>query len=202
MKLLEVSNQGRISGEVFKMTPQYTYIKKVLKFDDELLENTFLQDGNISVVSGDGKNDDVRLPKGTKIEYPFHEVTGNFYATNTKISSFENFPNLCRFLSLGQCKQLKSLKGINKHILAIGTRYNSGYIDLSDAPIEDSILSLIKIDYLDSIYYHPTSSNELSRRLRKAISIVNKHIKDKSNSSILSAQKELIEADLDEYAEL
>jgi hypothetical protein len=111
-----------------------------------------------------------------------------------KITSFENFPKYCPNGEI----QLEafvnaSFSNIHKHILDAETiRINPNYVG--------PILSFLKIPTLTDVYAFTGDVNDESESCKEALSILNKHLN--GNRDFIACQRELIEKDLDEYAEL
>lgn len=90
-----------------------------------------------------------------------------------------------------------SLKDVNKHI----RRANKIFIS---SPIKSDILSLLKIDGLEHVSYFTESFVTKPPNLKNALEIINKYLKLEVpvNAKIVKAQRELIDADLDDFAEM
>ena len=93
---------------------------------------------------------------------------------------------------MGRAKSLTSLKGIHKIIKEV-----NGDIYLGNTPIKNGILGLLMINGVRNIKNTLTGSSKFS----KAIKIVSKYL-GQGRAGVLSAQEELIDAGLDEFAEL
>jgi len=130
-----------------------------------------------------------------KLEVQMGTIKVSMVADKSKISSLEGFPRVIKgYLSLENCKNLKSIKGIHKHIQQVDE-----VIYLGDSPIEGGLLGLIFIKNLQNVYY--MSSSKDKDNIKRALRIISKHL-GKGRAGILDAQNNLIDAGLDEYAEL
>lgn len=96
--------------------------------------------------------------------------------------------------------QLTSLSGIHKLVTC-------EVIDVTDNPVEDSILGLLMIPGIMKIHHRPEGYGydwwvrENCFDLHKALQIVARHV-GKGKAGVLAAQQELIDADLDRFASL
>lgn len=149
-----------------------------------------------------------------EVAYPFAKIDGSFYLSYSDLSSFKNFPNtITGSLNINNCyisdfknapkvignefiigdqehNKLTSLKGIHKHITKVGSVCIGG-------SITKDILGLILLEPAFISLAGPIKNASL----QKAINILNNHL-GVGKSGVLSAQQELIDADLDDYAEL
>lgn len=121
-------------------------------------------------------------------------VDGSLIAPNNFIDSLDGFPTqVDGYINIAHNK-LTSLAGIDKIIKKMN---GSLYIDGN--PIISNILGVMKINGLSGII-PGLAKNTVSLNLLKACEIVTKHIGD-GNKGILAAQQELIDADLEDFAE-
>ena len=109
-----------------------------------------------------------------------------------KLSSLKGItPNLVE-LKLDNCVGLKSFKDIHKHVKSLKKLFLINTIPSSH------ILGLLLINGLSFLSYE-IDDDVYDDRLITALDIIKKHLHDKD---ILACQTELIEKDLDEYAQL
>ncbi len=155
-----------------------------------------------------------KVAGGYELKYPISLVSGELDVNQCQLISFKNFPYTVRGnLSLWNNK-ITSLEGIPKII--------DGSLDLIDNPITSFHNIHTMITEVSKIYV-PTSVSScllgvlkikkppllstasVDRKntnypiLLKAVSIINKY---QTSNDIIACQRELIENDLDEYAEL
>ena len=89
---------------------------------------------------------------------------------------------------------IESLKDIHKQI-----KYIKGKIFLRGCPIKSHVLGLLSVDGLQGVNILNTDTSDLGR----AMSIINKYLqKPFSTDRIYDCQDELIEADLEDYAQM
>ena len=111
-------------------------------------------------------------------------VTGDFHCYNNQLTSLTGAPTSVTGNFNCQGNKLTSLKDIHKQIKSIGeTLYLSGN------PIKSHVLGLLKIKRLKSV--------ELDNK--EVEKILNKYLPE---GDLLDCQEELIDAGLDEYAQL
>lgn len=128
-------------------------------------------------------------------------VTGSFDARNNMLSTLEFMPKyILEDCTIGnQNGRLTSLKNIHKYTDSI-----DGYLGIQD--IKSNMLGILKIDNPPEKVYLTDNDMKLSNVCR----IINKHLiiihgmKDDKirNQIILECQQELLDHDLDEYAEM
>lgn len=118
-----------------------------------------------------------------------HIVNGSFSIDGD--ISFEGSPEIVNGSYF--CTDFTSLKGIEKHVKSIG---RSLYL----YSIERCILGAILIRNLKEIKFDGNYDADRHDKF-EAIKIVNKHL-GKGKAGILAAQTELIDADLDDFAEI
>jgi hypothetical protein len=111
-------------------------------------------------------------------------VTGGFYCFGNQLTSLTGAPTSVTGDFHCSNNQLTSLKDIHKYIKSIG-----GNFYLVRNPIKSHVLGLLKIKGLKSV--------ELDNK--EVEKILNKYLPE---GDILDCQQELIEAGLDEYAQL
>ncbi len=156
---------------------------------------------NKSLISlkGSPKNIGVHFNcKGTNIKTLHSNTTyvGKvFDVSNTPISSLEGAPEWIRTLVLSNNKNLTNLKDVHKHL-----KYcNHITIDSPGCYIESHILGLILVDGL--LVINNFGINCMG--FPEACYIINKYLKlEQGKNSLLACQQELIEAGLEQYAQL
>ena len=130
----------------------------------------------------------------TLLGCPF-EVDGVFRVRNChNITNLEHIPQKAKQYCL-YGTEIKDFTNIDKHIksaeaIAISQKINSG------------LLYFLKIKNLEKIIINTFAGwpwDNPSEPLNKAVNIINKHMKSKD---VIACQRELIENDLDEFAEL
>jgi hypothetical protein len=146
-------------------------------YDNKLTSLT----GAPTTVTGDFDCSDNRL---TSLTGAPASVTGNFYCGNSKLTSLTGAP-----ASVGghfDCSgnKLTSLKDVHKQIKSIG-----GTFYLIKNPLKSHVLGLLKIKGLKSV--------ELDNK--KVEKILNKYLPE---GDLFDCQEELIDAGLDDYAQL
>jgi len=120
-----------------------------------------------------GEDFDVSDNQLTEIDFAPEIILGDFNIAKNKITSLKDIHKKCH-----QC---------NGHIVIGGT------------PISKAILGVILIDHLESLSVIVQVAHSMP--LLKAAAIVNKYL-GKGKAGVLDAQNELIEAGLDDFAEL
>jgi hypothetical protein len=119
------------------------------------------------------------------------EVYGDYNIGSSGISCLDGIPErIIGGLAMSDCRQLTSLRGINK------LKEMDGSVYLHWCPIASHILGVFFIKGCSGIYAHTTNAN-----FQKAIDIVNTHI-SKGRAGLLPCQKELIEAGLADFAQI
>ena len=148
----------------------------------------WMQDGEIFV------NGDVSFRSKVKLDkfpYKFKQVTGDFDVSMTGLKSFENFPTVIEDkLILNDMDNLTNLEDIHKHIKEVGVMYINGTV------ISRNILGLAMIN-MDDIFL----TNAPSKEMGKAFAIMKKYL-GKGRAGVIEAQSELINAGLDDFAEM
>lgn len=97
---------------------------------------------------------------------------------------------------------LTNLKDVHKHVHQVGT------IHLGGNPIASHVLGLLKIKNLRRVWFVPQFSTahvktELDNTLLRVQEIIHKYLpNNRGNEAVLECQNALIDAGLDEYAEL
>lgn len=108
-------------------------------------------------------------------------------AGNQITGGFEHLPNHVDLLNLSSNK-IRSLSGLGHN------KRSFFQLDLSNNPIESNILSLLKCEFINELIYDPVPP-----QAKKALTILEKHLKSRD---VIGCQRELIENDLDDFAEL
>ncbi len=139
------------------------------------------------------------------LKYGPTEIVG-YFARNNKISSFEGFPSIVyeRFdLSKNKIRSLTNIHNYLKHCRIL---------DLSSNPIEGGILGVFLIGGLRSVIYNDDIpfdnpymllGREEHSPQHRAFDIVNKYLfKALGKKSLLACQQELIDNNLEIFAEL
>lgn len=156
-----------------------------------------------------------------RLEVQFKSVSGEFDASNAKLTTFEGSPEIITldkykvipaaffrgtmtsldgitkeadFISITGCTKLTSLKDVHKHIA-------SCRVIAIPSTIKSNILGLLRIKNISSVTVHNVGGMPANDDLSRAIGIIKKYI-GKIPGGIVSAQQELIDADLDDYAEM
>lgn len=106
---------------------------------------------------------------------------------NQIAGGFEHLPNHVDLLNL-RSNKIRSLSGLGHN------KRSFFQLDLSGNPIESNILSLLKCEFINELIY-----DLVPPQAKKALTILEKHLK---SHDVIACQRELIENDLDEYAEL
>lgn len=179
-------------------------------FDCQYVSNLTSLKGSPKEVTGDfacrDNRDLVTLEGAPEI------VRGNFYCTgNPKLKSLKGAPvkighlfscagnyNLTSFegapkeiggtFTCASCLSITSLKGIHKHVPHIGGKFYA-----KDTPIKSHVLGLLLIKGCTGV----------SLDNKKVETILNKHLpNDIGNKGLINCQSELLDADLDDFAEL
>lgn len=130
--------------------------------------------------------------KITSFQYCPKQIDGSFFIEHNLIESIEHAPERIGRSCWLNDNKITSLKDIHKHIKYIG-----GKLDVSGNPITSNILGVILIDSLEDV----VATGLTSSKLYKAVKIVNKYL-GKGKAGVLEAQQELIENDLEDFAEL
>jgi hypothetical protein len=127
-------------------------------------------------------------------------VGGRFsISNNPEITSLDYFPERASSYIL-RGTGITSLSGIHKVIKEIRpNRQGDGEIVVPHT-LTNSILGLLKIPGLRTISYPATERAKYSNELRQAIGIVYNHLQTDEKNAI-ACQRELIENNLDDYAE-
>jgi hypothetical protein len=145
--------------------------------------------------------------KLTSLEGAPTSVGGNFYCYSNELTSLEGGP--CRVADSFDCdnnkltslkgapaeigsnfscvdNQITSLEGIHKQIKKLNGKFIA-----PDNPIKSHVLGLLLIEGITEIYLDN----------RQVQNILNKHL-GKGKAGLLTARQELLDLDLDDYAEL
>jgi|688.fasta_scaffold04879_17 hypothetical protein len=148
------------------------------------------------------------LVEDNELKFPFGIVVG-FDVSNCNLKSMKNFPLECCGDFRARHNELTSIKGIPPRAQMIDLRYNpitsfegigtkvKSCKSLWMPAIESHMLGVLQIKDLRSLYLQTI---DMSMDTYRAFQIVLKYI-DPKNRNIVQCQRELIENDLDEYAE-
>ena len=121
----------------------------------------------------------------TSLEGSPKEVGGAFLCSSNKLTSLEGISPIIRLQLSCIANKLTSLHNIHKQIKHIGGRANFTF-----NPIKSHVLGLLLIDGLKNVLF----SN------KKVEAIINKHLA--ADRDVFACQEELIEAGLEEFAQL
>lgn len=139
----------------------------------------------------------------TDLNGDLDEVTRSFDVSSNRLTSLEGCPKLSGdhvTLNLFN-NNLTSLRNIHKHIPRL-----DGRIILTSNPIKTHVLGLLLIDGLIEINYDDIFSVEShDKELRRVVEIINRHLTEDrrvSMARVNRCQDELIEADLEDFAEI
>jgi hypothetical protein len=131
-------------------------------------------------------------------------VDGDFFCGRNELESLEGSPETVGIDFYCQANKLKSLVGITKKVKDLCVNGNQltnlhnihkmvdidGAADFLANPITSHVLGLLMMPKLEEVYLDNV----------KVLRIINKHIK--GDKDIFACQEELIEAGLDDYAQL
>jgi len=118
-------------------------------------------------------------------------IRGNFIASLTKIENLDGAPEEVYGSVLLARTKITSLKDIHKHIK------KCEHLNISTLSIRGPMLGVLKIEGLNYISF-PYGKNA-----EKAAQIINKYLKQPfGNKRVMECQSELLDAGLDEFAEL
>ena len=140
-------------------------------------------EGAPSHVSG---NFDCSVNKLTSLEGAPSHVSGNFYCSVNKLTSLEGAPSHVGGDFYCSYNELTSLKDVYKHVTEI-----KGIFYANENPIESHVLGLLLIKGVTEVRLDNKQIEE----------ILNRHL-GKGRAGMLMAQEELIEAGLEEFAQL
>ena len=107
------------------------------------------------------------------------------------IESLEGIAKTVRSVYFEKCSKLISLKGIHKHVPMV-TTFRIATV------IKSHILGLLKLEHLNELEYQPGYEFP-DHESNKAFQILYAHLKKKD---LIACQQDLIDAGLDEYAQL
>lgn len=125
------------------------------------------------------------------------KLLGVFAGGFPYVTSLEGLPEQAGSIIINSGGRIKSLAGIHNIVKQCESMHFSGF-DSGITEFEGHVLGLLKINGLKTVSGgHGTFSGY---KFRKAMEIVDKHLKDKKD--IVECQAELIDADLEEYAKL
>lgn len=147
----------------------------------------------------------------SELKYPFGEFLGgmSFIGSGSdRMTSLKNLPTHCRAIRLINqaiekidepisCNVLRMDHNKITSVVGIHKFVKCRMIVVDDNPIEGSILDIMKIPGLDEV---DMSAESGTPSLHKALEIIDGFLPIHSNADIVSAQRALIEADLDEFA--
>ena len=131
-----------------------------------------------------GRNLSCNDNKLTSLEGAPSSVGGSLFCNNNELTSIEGAPSQIGGYFYCRNNKLTSLSNIHKYIKEV-----NGYINFEDNPIKSSVLGLVKINGLTNVMFD-------DKKLEK---IMNKYL---PLGDIFDCQEELIEAGLEEFAEL
>jgi len=137
----------------------------------------------------------VRDNKLTSFEHCPKKILGAFSVSANHISSFEGAPEwIGSNAYFSNMDKLKSLKDIHKHIKHIG-----GFINLNGTPIQSHILGVLLIDGLTRI----SADGDYDDKFIRAVHIINRFLKKGGGKAgMLDCQNELMDKDLEDFAQL
>lgn len=176
----------------------------------EITEDKIQVDGSGKVVLSCG----LTLHPGMKrLEVQFKSVSGPVRGDDAELETFEGCPEYVLWakyagtmrtlegitkraekIDFHKCHNIVSLEGVHKHIEQCKTL-------ILPPTIKSNILGLIKIKDLEqalNVVYVANAGPGVAPGLRDALNIINRHLA--GDRSIIKAQRELIDADLDEFA--
>jgi len=159
-----------------------------------------LDGGPTKITDGDyviSSNDDLVSLKGGP-----EEINGNFYALYCKLTTEECIQYLPKKIT-GSLKlshnNLNSLKGIHKRVEHLG-----GCLYIGGNPIKSHILGALLIPGIEKIIIAPRKG-EVDKDLDAAAQIMNKFLREnkaRDKSGVVECQTRMIEADLDDLAQM
>jgi hypothetical protein len=112
---------------------------------------------------------------------------------DNKLSTFDNFPEEARILKCNR-NNFQSLHNIHKYIKKLAPF--AGTISIFGNPIKSHVLGLLKIENLREVILYGTGDDKVLITVEE---VINKHLKKRD---ILACQQELIDAGLEEFAQL
>ena len=112
---------------------------------------------------------------------------------DNSLSTFENFPPVARVIKCNRNK-FESLHNIHKYIKEMSPISSLSFFG---NPIKSRVLGLLKIKNLREVILYGTGDD---KSLIKVESIINKHLA--KGRDLLACQQELIDAGLEEFAQL
>ena len=118
---------------------------------------------------------------------PTNRTWSVFNCSYNMLTSLEHCPEVIDGSLEAQGNNITSLHNIHKHLKEVG---EERYINLKSNPIESHVLGLLLIKNL----------LEVSLDNKKVESIINKHLK--GDRDVVECQEELLNKDLDDYAQL
>lgn len=124
----------------------------------------------------------------------------SFDCSGQFIDSIDFFPDEAGGnINLEFCDRIESFKGIGTKVLKkMGTAFSDGAVLYATGMnIKRNALGLLKIEGLRKIEW----KNGKNKEWGQAVMIINKHL-NQGKAGIIAAQQELIDVDLEEYAEL
>ena len=121
----------------------------------------------------------------TSLEGSPKEVGGAFLCSSNKLTSLEGISPIIGLQLSCIANKLTSLHNIHKQIKHIG-----GYVSFENNPIKSHVLGLLLIDGLTKVWLENTIVQK----------IINKHLA--GDRDVFACQEELIEAGLEDYAQL
>ncbi len=150
-------------------------------FDCAVNELTSLE-GGPTIVKGDFYCSRNKL---TSLKGAPSEVGGNFHADFNDLTSLEGAPATVGGYFSVEDNKLTSLKDVHKHVKEIGGEFYCRF-----NPLKSHVLGLMKIKGLTKVYL---DNKEVERILNQALN---------DGGTVLDAQSALLDAGLDEWAQL
>jgi hypothetical protein len=147
---------------------------------DNLLES--LKGGPVETFGSYIVNNNSRI---TSLEFGPRKVGGHFYFQNCGVASIDHAPRYVGGIFYGPQNNITSLKGIEKIVDFIGED-----LILNDNPIESHVLGVLLIKGVRHVWMD---------RVQEVQEIINQHL---GSRDLLACQEELIDAGLEEFAQL
>lgn len=134
----------------------------------------------------------------TSLEHCPKNIFGSFSVKGNKLTAIDYFPeHVGGVINLSENK-IKTLKGIHKKILSVERS-----LFLDDNPIEESILGLLLIKGLThkNVSWGALGGNSVSDDLKRALEIMKPYYGG-GKSAVMECQEKLIDAGLDDFADV
>jgi hypothetical protein len=130
------------------------------------------------------------------------EIDGDFYVHGNNLSSLAGGPKIVRNYYATD-NNITSLKDIHKHIHVIGEDWHGGIFYLYNNLIKSNILGLLLIKGLREVVVDDDEDGTETHAMFEALEIVNSHLPNtEGKAGMIKCQNELIDAGLEEYAQL